>query len=385
MTRTPVNPNPKTKPDPHESIFLEVARCRNDPNRFNTVALARGPYWSRQREICRALQRYRTVSVPTGNGVGKSYLAAGLCLWFATTRPHSKTIVAAPTQDQLAGVLWSEMEDAFLSAATKGWPLGGRMKRLRYELGENWRVEGYGSGSVESKSGRHAGELLAIVDEASGVPSGVLEAIDSLNPSKILYLGNPLRPEGKFYEVCELSGDNPHATVIKIPSLESPHIGLERSPWGMADATWLEDSRHTYGEESGERYLGIDLGEGLGGDPSSLVVRDDGGILDEESSNRWDLETVADRARAKADEFGIEPSRIVFDAVGLGVDFNNRLSAVGLVGCKPYKGSWGDTTGRYFNLRAAAAWRHLGAPNAVAGRAQSVAARPPRRRSALRG
>ncbi len=252
-------------------------------------------------------------------------------------------------------------------------------------------VEGFGSGSVESKSGRHAGDLLAVVDEASGVPSSVLEALDSLNPSKILYLGNPLRPEGKFYEVCELSGDNPHVNVIRVPSTESPDIRLIRSPRGMADATWLESARYEYGEDSiwwlchvlalfpgtisegllpipwlnaaalivhipgGDKWIGVDIGEGAGGDPSVLVCRDDNGVIDHEESNRWDLETVAERTAAMSERHGVEPQRIVYDQNGIGADFDNRLRTAGLSGAKGYKGSrsGGD---KYSNLRSASAW-----------------------------
>ncbi len=386
---TAKRPHPKQpRPTPVET---EVLRSSRDLDRFNSVILARARYWSRQREICRSLETYRTTAVPTGNGVGKSYLAAGAILGFSASRPGSKTVVAAPTQAQLSGVVWSELEAAWTCAARNGMPLGGRVRPLLYELGDNWRVEGFGSGSVESKSGRHAGELLAVVDEASGVPSSVLEALDSLNPSKILYLGNPLRPEGKFYDVCELSADNPHVNVIRVPSLESPDIGLTRSPRGMADKTWLESSRYEYGEDSiwwlchvlaqfpgtiaegllpipwlnaaalvvyvpgGDRWIGVDIGEGTGGDPSVLVCRDDNGVIDHETSNRWDLETVAERTKAMSDRHEVEPTRVVYDQNGIGADFDNRLRTAGLSGAKGYKGSrsGGD---KFTNLRSASAW-----------------------------
>jgi hypothetical protein len=386
----------------------EIARCVDDPDRFNSVVLARrykdehgverpSYYWSRQREICRSIVKYRTTAVPTGNGVGKSFLAAGVLAWFASTRPQCKVVVCAPTQAQLSGVLWSELAAAISSAATRGVPLGGRFRPLEWDLGDNWRVEGWGSGSTESKSGRHAGELFAIIDEASGVPQAVLEAIDSLNPSRILYLGNPLRPEAKFYEVCTQSADNPHVNVITIPSTESPDILLERSPRGMADRTWLETSRFEYGEESiwwlshvlakfpgetteallprewldlaartihvdkGDRWISVDVGEGVGGDDSVIVVRDDNGIVRDgdglgfEASNRYTLETLAERVRVMSDRFHVKPTHIVYDQNGIGADVDGRLRAVGLEGCRGFKGSR-DGGDKFANLRSAFAW-----------------------------
>lgn len=389
---------PKTS-DPW--LDAEIARCAADPDRFNSVVIGRtyqdgattrpADFWSKQREICRSVLSHRITAAPSGNGVGKSFLGGALACWFTASHPGSKAVVSAPTQGQLRKVLWTEVEQAYRSAASHGLPLGGRLRALEWDLDDGWRLEGFGSGSTESKSGRHAADLLAIVDEASGVPASVMEAIDSLNPSKILYLGNPLRPEGKFYEVCERSADNPQINVVRVPSLESPDIHRQRSPRGMADAGWLETCRHEYGEDSiwwqshvlalfpgslvaalleiawlelaaktvhvpaGDRWLGIDLGEGGGGDPTVLVVRDSNGILAHRASNRWDLDAAAEQARDLSDRLDINPSHIVYDQTGIGADFDNRLRPLGLIGAKGFKGSreGGD---KFFKLRAACGW-----------------------------
>jgi hypothetical protein len=299
-------------------------------------------------------------------------------------------VIAAPTNAQLSGVLWGEITGAYRSAERNGRYLGGRFDGLSLDWGDGWLIEGWGQGSVESKSGRHAGDLLAVIDEASGVKPQVLEAIDSLNPSRRLYLGNPLRPEGKFYEVCQHAHD-PRINIITVPSLESPHIHLERSPWGLADTTWLELSRSEYGEDSlwwrchvlaqfpdelfqallpaawlneaarlvhvrsGPVRLGVDIALGVEGDESCLVWRDDDGVIDAEASNRWNLEQLADRVHRRAVEFGIRAEHVTFDSSGVGADFDNRLRAKGLLGSKGYMGS--RTGGEKFaNLRSAAGW-----------------------------
>jgi hypothetical protein len=269
--------------------------------------------------------------------------------------------------------------------------LGGRFEGLTLAFGDGWTVEGWGQGSVEAKSGRHAGDLLAIIDEASGCKPSVLEAIDSLNPSRYLYLGNPLRPEGIFYDICQRTGD-PLVNVITIPSLESPHIHLARSPWGLADATWLEMRRADYGEESlwwqshvlarfpgeltqtllpsawlneaarvlhirsGPVRLGVDIGLGKGGgDDSSIVGRDDNGVLFEDASNRWSLEQLCARVAHWKREHGVRPEHITFDATGIGADLDNRLRAVGIAGAKGYIGA-SSGTARFGNLRSACGW-----------------------------
>jgi hypothetical protein len=301
-------------------------------------------------------------------------------------------VIAAPTNAQLTQVLWAALTGAVRSAERHGRYLGGRWEGLTWTLGDGWTVEGWGQGSIESKSGRHAPDLLAIVDEASGCKPGVMEAIDSLNPSRYLYLGNPLWPEGKFFDLCQRGESDPNVNVITIPSLESPHIDLVRSPWGMADRTWLELQESEYGSDSlwwqshvlakfpgemaqallpmqwladagrliavrtGPVRLGVDVALGRGdGDEAAIVARDDGGVIGGWLSNRWKLEELAAQAVAKVREFKVRPEHVTYDATGVGADFGARLRAAGLNGCKGYMGanSGGD---RYANLRAACGW-----------------------------
>ncbi len=374
------------------AIGAELAACLADPARFNETILAWDPLWWRQREMGYSLVKYRTTVCPTGNGVGKSRFAAVSLLWFAALHPGSWAVVAAPTMGQLSNVVWKEVVRGHQSAANRGVPLGGKFSGLTLEFGPDWAIEGYGQGSVESKSGRHAGDLLAVIDEASGVHPAVLEAIDSLNPSKYLYLGNPLRPEGRFFDLVENSAENPHVNVIRIPSTESPDIHLERSRRGMADQTWLESARYDYGEDSlwwashvearfpgeldqallpmrwlelaartvhvrsGPIRLGVDIAKGNEGDDSQIVARDDNGVLHERHSNRWDMEELARQVRLCQLEYGVLAPHVVYDAVGVGTDFDNRLRQVGIVGARGYQG-FAPGGPKFANLRSAAAWQ----------------------------
>ena len=61
-------------------------------------------------------------------------------------------------------------------------------------------------------------------------------------------IGNPIRADGRFVELIrQADTDRPDSipprlavNAIRIPSTESPHANLEKSPWGLADATWLD-------------------------------------------------------------------------------------------------------------------------------------------------
>ena len=375
-----------------EVAGAEIVACRDDPARFNATVLGRGAYWHRQREICRSVVERPITLVPSGNGVGKSYVAAGLLHWFLIAYPGSLVVATAPSQVQLEEVLWKEVERAYRGSRI---PLGGRLlaSPLKVELGAGWQALAYSTTRVERFSGHHAQDLLAIGDEASGILDDIAEAICGLNPSRELWLGNPLRPSGFFFDRCESarSGRHPLASLIPISSLESPHIELERSPWGLADRTWLEKARADYGEGSlwwtchvlglfpdtgadsvlplswidragaaphvprGPARMAIDLALGGGGDRSVVMVADDHGVIAGEWSNTWPLEQTATRAGILAQRHHVDGHRISWDAEGIGADFANRLQAESIHDARPYRGGR-DGGPKFANFRAAAAW-----------------------------
>lgn len=379
------------------AIAAELGACRADPARFNETILSRPAYWSRQEEICESVVAFRETDVVAGNSVGKSFVDAGLLIWFLLSFPGSMVLCTAPSQTQLEEVLWKQVERAYNGARV---PIGGRMLKdpLKLDLGDGWEALAYSTTRTERLSGHHRGAMLVIVDEASGVETPIFEALDSCNPSRLLLTGNPLRPDGVFYERCasaEAAKGKPDrlANLIRIPSTESPDIDLERSPRGLADATWLRKSANDYGEDSlwwkshvlalfpdqasdqvisrawldlaaaaahvpsGPRRIAIDLGEGNGGDRSVVLCRDDNGMLDLRHSPNWSFERTAKEAADCARKHKVDPRRVSFDAGGPGADFANRLEAAGVHGARAYRGgNTGATDGKYANLRTAAAW-----------------------------
>lgn len=379
-----------TTADQMHAILGELALCRENPGRFNSTILGRGRYWARQREIVRSVKDHPSTLVPTGNMVGKTFMGAGTILEFLLLHPGCLVMATAPTQTQLEEVLWKEVERAYHGARI---PLGGRLLRspLKIDMGGGWQALAYSTTKVERFSGHHAADLFVLVDEASGVSDAIYEAILSLGPSRELLIGNPLAPTGAFYERCQRAPTNPLANLIQISSLESPHIDLERSPWGLADATWLAKARNDYGEgslwwtchvlglfpdsgvdtliprswldragtaggvRSGAARTSVDLSEGNGGDRTVVLTRDDNGVLQWEHSARWSLEEAANRTLAQVKKWGVEPHRVTFDSAGIGADFDARLRAVGIVGAKPYRGGW-DGGREFGNLRSASAW-----------------------------
>lgn len=372
----------------------EQKLCRDlraDPSYFNSRVLGREPYWEMQRQICRSVVEHPTTLVVSGNAVGKTYVCAGLILWFLLTRPRSLVVATAPTQVQLAEVLWKEVVRAYQGARI---PLGGRMLRqpLKIDLGSGWQALAYSTDSTERFSGHHAADLLTVMDEASGVDDAIYEAFSSLNPSREVLIGNPLRPDGQFYYRCTRAteDDSPQARLIHIPSLASPHIHLERSPFGLADKNWLLRMKADYGEGSlwwkchvlgefpdegadsvlnlewlrlaekaekrpaGKRRMAIDLALGGGGDRSVIIVRDDNVLLEMWWSNKAKLEDTASKAALLYQKW--DCTDISYDVEGIGADFGNRLRQVNIPNPVPYRGGEVGSP-KQSNFRSYAAWR----------------------------
>jgi hypothetical protein len=392
---------------PTSSLRRLKAECRRDPARFNRRVLGRPPYWHRQAEVARSVLDHPITLVPAGNAVGKGFCAAGVAIWFLMYHRGGMVLVTAQTHVHLHEFLWIEVERAYRGARV---PLGGRLLRdpLKVDLGNGWEILGYSTQGVERLSGHHRGEMLAIVDEASGVGEDVFSAIDSCNPSRLLLLGNPLRPSGVFHTRCAAAAErrrkgepDPLVNLIRIPSTESPHIGLERSPYGLADATWLRKAERDWGrgslwwrchvdalfpdavestlippawidrmaaEESlreamrlraegrgGPRVMAADISLGVGRDETTVLVRDDLGILELTASNRVDLPGAAELMAAAARRWGVRDEDMVYDAGGIGRDLPGHL-APHRIEARGYHGE-GPGGPRFTNLRSLCTWR----------------------------
>lgn len=391
-----------SKPTP-PWLFNEYGPCRDSIARYNKVVLNRPPFWSKQAELAESFRTYETTLCKAGNSVGKSFSVAALVLWYLMYHKNSKVIVTAPSETQLKEVCWAYILKAFHECPYKLFPKARVYKQpMKIEIAEDWWVLAYSTKKKERLSGHHAGNLAFIVDEASGVDREIFEALDSLAPHRTLLIGNPLRPEGVFYERCMRQQSLPDKKVnlITIPSTDSPDIHVEHSARGMASKGWLEKMRREWGEGSlwwkphilaefpesdsqtlipldwllscetaqhqpgGNKRIAIDLGTGGGGDRSVVIVRDDNGIIAYWESRTATMEETAWKAFEFKRIHDVSDHRITFDQAGIGADFAFRLRSIGIFNPTPYIG--GRPANKAFrNYRSYSYWqlRHRLDPN----------------------
>jgi hypothetical protein len=343
--------------------------------------------------------------------VGKDWLVGRLLAWWLCTRANSLCIVTGPSQTNLGSVTWKEVRAALRSARL---PLGLtvsqgiRCSPLRLTVNGDWGALGFSTTSIERASGQHNSKLLVIVDEASGVTDDIWDAIESLGYSRLLAIGNPIRPDGGFVRLIRQAekdgrdGLPPEKAVnaIQIPSTQSPHAHLDHSPVGLADRTWIESTIRRYGRDSlyvrshinaeipdvaadtlipiawldwaaaqtrvalpwnhpihQTRRISCDLGEGVGRDSTAVIVRDDNGILEVVFGNALGLPEAAEAIRNLAERWNVQHDRISFDRLGIGRDFPLHLARRGIKEARGYAGEGTPQSGDFPNLRSEAAWK----------------------------
>jgi len=67
------------------SFGKRFLKWHDDPIGFQADVLGRR-LWSKQEDVCRAIARHDITVVPAWRAVGKSFLLAGIVLWFVATR-----------------------------------------------------------------------------------------------------------------------------------------------------------------------------------------------------------------------------------------------------------------------------------------------------------
>jgi hypothetical protein len=210
--------------------------------------------WSGQRKVLRSLATHRRTAVKSCHEIGKSFIAARAIGWWIDTLPLGQAFVVttAPTAPQVEAILWRE----FGRVHSKG-NLPGRLNQTEWWyspfVGKDELIA-FGRKPADTDptafQGIHAPYVLFVGDEACGLPSGLIEAADSLTAndnSKSLLIGNPDDPASHFATLCKPgSGYN----VVEIGAFDTPNFTGESLPEFVLDQligrTYVEEKRRQW-------------------------------------------------------------------------------------------------------------------------------------------
>lgn len=222
--------------------------------------------WSKQREVARSVITTRRTMVPAAHGVGKSWLAARMAAYWIAAHPIGEAFVvtSAPTGAQIKAILWRELARAHRRAG-----LPGRLLGLTGTGNPEWWVGGAGAEelvgwgrkpqdlanpdeAMQAFQGIHARYVLVLLDEATGVPNWLWNAVDGLltnDAARLLAIGNPDDPSSRFAKEC--APGVPNTNVIPISALDSPNLTGEWVPEYLREMlttrTWCEEALAKWG------------------------------------------------------------------------------------------------------------------------------------------
>jgi len=189
----------------------------------------------------------RQALASSGHGVGKTRTEAIAIHWHKDTHKFSKTIVTAPTADQLSGQLWGEVSKLHRRQKER-WPvianeweiLGSSIVHKNpdfadwYVLARTARADkpeglqgAHGQDAddefgqlaalfSEERTAAASGGMLIVVEEASGVDNTIREVLEgalSEPGARLLGMGNTTRPDGWF---ADHQGDRRRYAVHEI-------------------------------------------------------------------------------------------------------------------------------------------------------------------------
>lgn len=241
-------------------VFPRDSRWINDPIGWISNTLNE-ELWSVQREIAESVRDNRYTAVRSCHGTGKSYLAARLMAWWISSRPVGDAFIVstAPTQTQVEAILWREVGRAHRAGALPGRITSGMVPA--WKVGQE--IVGYGRKPQDLTSkeeamaafqGIHTKYVLVVIDEASGVPKWLFDAVDTLatnESARVLAIGNPDDPSSHFSNVCDVaSGWN----SIAISAFDTPNFTGEKVSKNLSDALispgWVEERKRRWGVKS---------------------------------------------------------------------------------------------------------------------------------------
>lgn len=273
------------------SITFPSPRYQRDPAAFAREILGVEP-WEKQVQILEALRDHDRVACKSGRRVSKSHSAGVVALWWYCSFEDARVIMSSTTSRQVDEILWRELAKLRASAGrclackgeisamvARGVPALvaeqriprpcrhsavidgdiGQLARTGLKSKDFRQVWGFTAREGEAVQGLAGRNMLFILDEASGIPQPIFDAIEGnrAGGAKVLLLGNPTQNAGEFFEAFHgkskagRGNDGVGYHNITISSEDSPNVRAgETIIPGLATREWIRERELEWGRES---------------------------------------------------------------------------------------------------------------------------------------
>jgi hypothetical protein len=205
-----------------------LSEYQKDPVRFGNEVLGHH-YFDDVESIMRSVVDNPITIAKSANGVGKTFSAADIALWWFSVYDDAEVYVtAAPPLENLKNLLWGELmysvrknPDLFKKFAIKELEVKRHDKSAIH--GVTIPMTGTSEERVAKFSGKHAPHILFLVDEADAVPHEVFEGIEgcmSGGVARLLAMFNPKAQQGPIFQM-EI---DQKAKIVNLSALRHPNV-----------------------------------------------------------------------------------------------------------------------------------------------------------------
>ncbi len=181
--------------------------------------------WQDEALLAIADPKYVRYAIRANKGPGKTAWLSWVIYWFLTCYPNSNITATAITGENLRDNLWKELalwrsrskilQLMFIWSKERIYSADKLHEASWWCSARKWAKDADPAQQANTLAGLHAQYVMAIVDEAGGVPDGVVDAAEGIlanlgvkgGMGKVIITGNPTHVEGPLYRAFEMNPD----------------------------------------------------------------------------------------------------------------------------------------------------------------------------------
>ena len=220
--------------------------------------------WSKQAEVLRSVRDHKRTLVASCHGSGKTHIASRVAGWWLDSYPNdpneTRVITTAPSWQQVANIMW-----AYIAGVQKKIDMPGNITTQAA-----WTFPGFKAPTAFGRKpadydestfqGIHSTYVLAIIDEAGGVPENIFTSVETITTNKharILAIANPDDPSSYMAKIWreqeKLPPEKRKWNLIRISAFDTPNFTgewvPERARDNLLQREWVEDAEERWGKD----------------------------------------------------------------------------------------------------------------------------------------